>query len=165
MRDLLGQIKVALDINLYYCALFVSLSLPDICGAMESADGVATGDKYKKWVDDYVAHKYSGLITGEDCYFFRCSLLHQGISHHPKSCYSRVIFVEPLATTNILHCNILGDALNIDVRIFCRDILEGAEQWLERVENTEVFLKNYDKFMRRYPNGLRPYIIGVPVIS
>ena len=36
MRDLLEQIERGLDQNLYYLALFSALSLPDICGAVDS---------------------------------------------------------------------------------------------------------------------------------
>ena len=75
------------------------------------------------------------------------------------------MFVEPSATTNIFHCIILNDALNIDVRIFCNDIIEGAEKWLKKFEGNPIITQNYNMFMRRYANGLSPYIVGVPVIS
>jgi len=173
MRDLLEQIDKALEANLYYVALFVSLAIPDICGAIGSPDGKATKPKYVNWFDKYVGPRYSSTIigrpisflTGEDCYYFRCSLLHQGSSQHTKSSYSRILFVEPSATTNVFHCNILNDALNIDVRVFCRDIISGALIWLKDCEGTELYQKNYDMFMRRYPKGLSPYMVGVPVIS
>ena len=127
MKYLLEQIRKALCVNLYYVSLFTSLAIPDICGAIGSANGKASDTKYKNWVDKYVAHKYFGMLTGEDCYYFRCSLLHQGSSQNPKSTYKRILFVEPSASTNVFHCNILNDALNIDVRIFCEDIILGAE--------------------------------------
>ncbi|USS40070.1 hypothetical protein NF865_06920 [Thermococcus aggregans] len=165
MEELISQIKKALDNNLYYLALLAALTLPDICGALSSEDGKATKQRYIEWFNKYVGEKYKGCLTGEDCYYFRCSFVHQGTSQHPKSNYSRVIFVEPTGTSNIFHCNILEDALNIDVRIFVMDILEGVEKWLREVKDTEVFKKNYARFMKRYPNGLPPYIVGVPVIS
>lgn len=165
MRDFLEQIKKGLNENLYFISLFSTLAIPDLCGAMGSENGEARPKKYKDWFDKYVAPKYNGLLSGDDCYFFRCSLLHQGSSQHPKNTYKRVLFVEPSATTNIFHNNIINDALNIDVRIFCNDIISGAEQWLSENEKTELYNKNYDKFMRRYPNGLSPYIVGASVIS
>ena len=165
MRDLLIQIKNGLGANLYLLSLFSALAIPDLCGAMDSKNGEAKPEKYKAWFDKYVAPKYNGFLNGNDCYYFRCSLLHQGSSQHPKSNYKRVLFVEPSATTNVFHNNIMEDALNIDVRIFCNDIISGAEAWLDENEETELYKKNYDKFMRRYPNGLSPYIVGVPVIS
>ncbi|PIP17784.1 MAG: hypothetical protein COX43_02405 [Parcubacteria group bacterium CG23_combo_of_CG06-09_8_20_14_all_35_9] len=165
MRDFLTQIKNGLDANLYLLSLFSALAIPDLCGAMSSENGEANPEKYKTWFDKYVAPKYNGFLSGNDCYFFRCSLLHQGSSQHPNNTYKRVLFVEPSTTTNVFHNNIMNDALNIDVRIFCNDITEGAEKWLDENEETELYKKNYDKFMRRYPNGLSPYIVGVPVIS
>ncbi len=60
---------------------------------------------------------------------------------------------------------ILNDALNIDVTLFCREIVAGAREWLDSVEGTERFKANYAKFVRHYPNGLAPYIVGVPVIG
>ena len=165
MRDLLNQIQMALNLNLYYLALFVSLSIPDVCGAIESENGKAKKSRYINWFDKYVSHKYGDILTGEDCYYFRCSLLHRGSSQHQKSTFSRVLFIEPLLTTNIIHSSIANDALIIDVRIFCTDIIEGVLDWLRQNEGTELYERNYDKFMRRYPQGLSPYIKGVPVIS
>lgn len=165
MQNLLDQIQKGLEANLYYLSLFAALSLPDICGAIDSKDGKATSKKYNKWFDEYVAPKYRGSLTGEDCYRFRCSLLHQGSSQHPKSTYSRVLFVEPTATTNVFHNNVMNDALNIDVRIFCNDMIEGAKEWLQKVEKTDLYKENYNKFMKRHPRGLKPYIVDVPVIG
>jgi len=169
VRDFLQQIRCALKANLYYLSLFAALAIPDICGAMGSKGGTATGAKYKEWFDRYVGPKYSGTehqwLSGADCYFFRCSLLHQGSSQHPESRYSRFIFVEPSATTHTLHCNVIQDALNIDVGIFCEDIIAGALCWLSEVEGSKRFERNYNRVMRRYPDGLAPFIRGVPVIS
>ena len=169
MRDLLGQIETALDANLYYLALFGALSIPDICGAVDSEDGTANRSKYIPWFDEYIGPKYRYgsqiFLNGEDCYYFRCSLLHQGSTQHPRSTYARVIFVEPSATANVLHRNVSNAALNIDVRIFCKDIIAGAVEWLDKVEGTERYKKNMEKFIQRYPQGLPPYIGGVPVIS
>ena len=166
MRNFLEQVRLALeDSKLYYLTLFVCLTIPDICGAMSSDNGKATREKYKEWFDKYIAKKYSSFLTSDDCYRFRCSLLHQGSSQHLMSSYSRILFVEPSATTNVFHRNVLNDALNLDVHIFCADIIKGTEEWLKEYEGTEVYKKNCDKFMKRYPQGLPPYIVGVAVIS
>ena len=165
MENLFEQIRKGLDNNLYYISLLAILAIPDICGAIDSENGKATKDKYIQWFDKYVAGKYHGFLNGEDCYYFKCSFLHQGNSKNPKSNYSRVLFVEPTATTNVFHCNIFNDALNINVRIFCSDIAEGVREWLAEVENTDLYKKNYGKFMMRHPNGLKPYIVGAPVIG
>ena len=169
VRDLLEQIEQGLDQNLYYLSFFAALSLPDICGAADSDNGEASGAKYKKWFDDYVGSKYKYgqmiFLSGEDCYFFRCGVLHQGTTQHAKSGFSRILFVEPGATTNVLHCNIMNDALNIDVRIFCRDIVQAVRVWLAKVEGTPKFEANMAKFIRRHPEGVPPFLSRLPVIG
>lgn len=59
----------------------------------------------------------------------------------------------------------MNDALCIDLQVFCREVIAGVRAWLAQVENAEPFKSNYEKFVRRYPDGLKPYIAGVPVIG
>lgn len=79
--------------------------------------------------------------------------------------YGRILFVEPGATSNIFHNNVLNDALNIDAAIFCKDVLAGAAAWLQIMQNSDNYRKNFPLFMQRYPAGLPPYIVGIPVIG
>src|SRR5690348_1009287 len=99
MEDLLAQIESAVGRNAYYLALYVSLTLPDICGAMESPDGIATRARYISWFEKHVAAKYQvrgePSLSGETCYYYRCSLLHQGRAQHPAMGYARILFLEP----------------------------------------------------------------------
>jgi len=165
MQDLLQQIRSANEYRLYYVALFSSLALPDICGALEAADGMASKARYIQWFDQHVAPRYHGFLDGETCYQFRCSMLHQGTTHHPQSRYSRVLFVEPGTLGLVMHNNVLNDALNIDVRIFCEDLCSAVEAWLPAAQQMPHFQANATKFVRRYPSGLPPYIVGLPVIG
>lgn len=171
MRTLIEQVRQAADSRAYYLSLFASLTLPDICAAMSASDGQTNRSRYIAWFDQYVAPMYTvgpariPSFGGADCYYYRCSMLHQGSSQHPRSSYSRILFVEPGSTTNVFHNNLLNDALNLDVGIFCRDVCNGADQWLAEVEQTPEYQTNYGRFMQRHPNGLPPYIVGVPVIA
>jgi hypothetical protein len=165
VKDILEQIRAASDQGLYYVALFSALAIPDICGALESADGQASGAKYVAWFDRHVAPRYQGFLSGQDAYYFRCSMLHQGTTHHPHSSFTRILFVEPGATTNVFHNNIMGDALNIDVGIFVRDLVEAGQTWLTSAEKTPEYQAKSVQFVTRYPKGLPPYIVGVPVIG
>jgi len=163
MRDLLGQVEAGLQANLYYLSIFAALSIPDICAALSSPDGQTSGAKYADWFDQYVAPKYHGRLDGQTCYQFRCSLLHQGTTQHPKSQYSRIIFLEPSGM--VFHNNVINDVLNIDVRVFCQDIIASATDWLAANENTNTYRQNFPRFIQRYPNGIPPYIVVAPVIG
>ncbi len=165
MQDVIQQVRDANGQGLYYVALFSALALPDICAALESADGQASKNKYVAWFDTHVAPSYNGFLDGETCYYFRCSMLHQGSTQHPRGRYSRIIFVEPGRSSTILHNNILNDALNIDVRIFCEDLCVAAERWWQGAATQPNVQGNLSRFVTRHPIGLAPYIRGVPVIG
>jgi hypothetical protein len=162
MRYLLSQIGAATQAGLSFVSLFTALSIPDICAALEAPDGEANGKRYAEWYDRNVA---TGPANGQDIYYFRCSLLHQGRMANPHSSFSRIIFIEPGATTNVFHNCIVRDALLIDVRLFVADIITAAERWLPSVENGEIFKINLVAFVARHPGGIIPYIVGVPVIG
>lgn len=165
MKDILNQIINGLKVNQYYLSLFVALTIPDICGALESNNGNASGKKYKNWFNKYVFSKYNGIITADDCYHFRCSLLHQGITLHPKSNYTRILFIEPGATTNILNLARINGTLTIDVNIFCKDIVDSALVWLKDMESNPFYIENSKKIIKRHPNGFEDIIGGVAVIG
>lgn len=163
MELFLKEIEGALDNGLYYLALQSSLTLPDICGALQSADGKATGKKYCDWYDTFAKEPCPLALNGNDCYYFRCSCLHQGSSRHVKSSYSRIMFLVPNKT--IIHNCILNNALCIDINHFCRNIIESVRKWEVNVKETDIFKNNYEKLFKLYPNGLAPYIVGLPLIS
>jgi len=165
MQDLLNQIRAASRANLFYVALMSALALPDICGALESPNGQANGQRYAEWFDRHVAPSYPRTLTGRDCYNFRCSMLHQGRMQHPASSFERIFFVEPSAARNVFHNNVFNRALNINVRIFVEDIVVAAEKWLAAASKTAQFQANYPLFVSRHADGLLPYIAGLPVIG
>ena len=166
MRDYLDQVEAANDANLFYVALAGALMVPDMAAAMDAPDGRTNAARYAAWFDQHAAQHFFDLITGEDCYGLRCSMLHQGRMEPHKGSYERVVFLEPGASDPVrLHCNVFGDALNIDVRMFVADIIRSARAWLDTAEPTELYKLNYERTMQRYPHGLRPYIEGFPVIA
>lgn len=170
MNDLLNEIESALSNKLYLIALHCSLSLPDICGAIQSDDGTASGEKYKKWYDEYAYSKINSNLTSLDCYWFRCSVLHQGSTipdpkKNKNANYSRIVFV--LSDSVFAHNNIIKGALNIDIHIFCRGMIEGVREWQNDMieKQDENYLKYYDKTIKKYQDGLSPYVLGCEVIS
>jgi hypothetical protein len=164
-----NQISLAADSNdLYFVALLSALALPDICGALESQDGLASGQKYQAWFNKWVSSKYQingkSSLTGHDCYMLRCASSHQGRLTHPKGSYSGVIFLEPGNTRFIMHNNILNNYLNIDVRQFCTDLIQSSLDWFDSVDGKDPFERNYLNSMRWHENGFGP-IGGASVIA
>jgi hypothetical protein len=165
MEDLLIQLQKALENNLYYLALYVTLTLPDICGALSSSDGRANKSRYIKWYERFARDKCASMLDGDSCYLLRCSSLHQGHTQSDESTYSRVIFIEPYTTHNYFHNNILNGAIQLDLVKFCHGMIDAVNGWKDVINDNPNFQKNYELFMKRYPEGLSPYIVGISVIS
>jgi hypothetical protein len=130
--------------------------------ALESTNGEATGAKYRGWFDQHVAPLHMSrwtnqpILDGETSYRFRCSLLHQGTTQHPKSGYTRILFVEPGAIGSTLHMNVLNDALNIDVQQFSLEVVQAAVTWPESVAGTEPYETNVKSSSRDTGTACRP---------
>ena len=176
MELLLEQIEKGLNANLYYLSLFVALCIPDICGALESENGRADGEKYKNWVKEYLIQarpdKYGKQLSVEQVWNFRCAILHQGRTKHDHGIeYKRILFTEPGIKTGIdsIHCCVVGSkgqdkSLLINLRQFCNDIIGGAKAWLNNNVHNQNYLNNYERFIKRDPNGVSP-VFGCPIIG
>lgn len=162
MQDIVEAIIKSLKEKNYYSALFLTIILPSICGALESDDGEDTRTKYIGWYNRYIDDL---MLKGEDCYALRCSLLHQGRTTHRSSSFSRVLFTYPHTSGTTLHNNFIEGALNLDIPLFCNRVLKAVERWKTEVENTENYQRNIANSIRIHPNGLAPFIVGHPLIT
>lgn len=82
------DIKNALNNNLYFAALALSLTIPDICGMIMYPD-LYSKKRYIKWYDEYLGQYEESprneereekmpFLNGEACYELRCAILHEG---------------------------------------------------------------------------------------
>jgi hypothetical protein len=172
LKTVISQTHNALEVHLYYLALFSALTIPDIAAALESQDGRANGKRYAAWYEKWVrprlreARARDNPFTGEMCYGFRCRLLHQGRSQGDGDPYLRIVFIEPGHPNYSLHyCTVSEKILIIQLDAFVREVLEGCELWLKDVEGTKPFTENYARFARRHADGLPPYIVGPPLVG
>lgn len=162
MHAIVNEIEATLGAGFYYVSIAMALSLPDMCAALESADGQTTGPKYRAWYNTWLAAKFNN-ITAEDMYRLRCGVVHQGRFGHPRMQYSRIIFTLP--GPNHFHNNIFDDALNLDARTFCLDILSVVKAWYDAHAADQIVAENSSKLLQYRPNGLLPYMFGVAVIA
>jgi len=75
-----------------------------------------------------------------------------------------VVFVEP-GSPVVLHMGVIHDALIIDVRTFCLEVVQAAIASQAGVAGTEPYETNVKNFVTRNPAGIPPHIAGVPIIS
>jgi hypothetical protein len=161
-----------MDAGLYYLALMSALTIPDIAGALGAENGEADRKKYAAWYNKWARPRLKqnrdrdNPFTGEECWDFRCATLHQGRFKKPKSLRRRrIVFIEPGHPNFSIHyCDVHTDTFLIQIDQFVEEILQGCELWLDEVQETEIFQKNYENFARCHPNGLAS-VRGIPVVG
>lgn len=130
----------------WYSALTLVLTLPDICGKLSTPE-VASGKRYAKWFDEFVGDKYSMNIFGEnhifasgnDIYALRCAFLHQGESDISMQRAKETIEKFKIQAPKVINGQYSGSHnikidqyLMIRLDIFCEDVAEGVEKWVDK---------------------------------
>lgn len=171
---------------MYYLAIAVTLTLPDICAGLEcDPDGVwVTDKKYKDWCEKYLSDAVPQLVA-DDYYHLRGGVLHNGKFGHPKSRFDRVVFVSPQSRFQ-MHGTIMkvgddvmiggksakelrmaGDILGLNVQTFCEVIIERATVWWQEKHKDANVLANLPTLVRYRPpeESLPPFFVGVPIVA
>jgi len=144
--------------------LVLTLTLPDVCAALESADGRSTPDRYKAWYSAWLARKYGRHLTADDMYYLRCGVQHQGRFEHPAMQYSRIFFtLRPGGV--FFHMNIFKDALNLDLPFFCKDVIESVDEWFDHKRDDQQVQANLSHLVQFHPNGMLPYLPEIPAVG
>lgn len=171
MDELLRQIAVTLKQQLYFVALQSTLTLPAICAQLEGGYGDYDRERYKEWYNKHVSPQH---LTAEECYDFRCSMIHEGNAfakdREPETYKRRILFVYPnpmikIDNTRFYGMNPADNAVCIDVCDFCHDMMNSVKIWNDKVKDSPNYQKNYDKFFKLHMNGIPPYVVGMPVIG
>jgi hypothetical protein len=187
METILKEIENAVNAQLYYLAVVSSLALPDICSALEHADGRAKQERYKDWYTAWLQASFPEL-TPEDMYCLRCGVVHQGtVVGKSGTQYSRIVFHVPNPRAMHINANVSQPSplamfdspgaeafagrgavfplLTLDARDFCRDIVSAVRRWCAAKQNDPIVKANLPLVVELRPNGFPPHIEGVPVIA
>jgi hypothetical protein len=169
MHHLLHSITAAVAQGNWYAALSTALAVPDICGWLEDPSA-GSQTRYVAWFDRFVGPEYIHeigpdrdrhvFLSGRDCYALRCAFLHEGreeiASQRARDALDRFQFTVAPPTWTV-HCNLLGAKLQLQVDIFCAQIVNGAEHWLAEVSTQP-------DVAARMPSLLRIYDVnGTPI--
>ena len=143
----------------WFAALFLTLCLPDICGALETPQ-VGVRVRYKRWFNDNLSQKYSPMFSSEDCYFFRCSCLHQGLDTRIGLSHERIHFITPPPRNNIVHLNKFNNVLQMQIDIFCEDMAQAVDSWYDKIgKNNPDIQTRINNLIKIYgPESLKPFI-------
>jgi hypothetical protein len=173
MDELIKALELSVASKNWYGALFIALSIPDICGYLESPT-VGSQTRYEQWFAKYMLPKYSRgprediapqiFLSPSDCYALRCALLHQGseeiTGQSARKALDRFRFIEPPPSGQI-HCNRIRDVLQLQVDIFCNDVLSGLRKWLQDIQGNSSIEQCIGNILKIYPNNQIPSLLRI----
>jgi hypothetical protein len=164
VEALLQEIEKAIEADLNYLALLLTLTLPDICAALESADARSTKILYKKWYKQNIFAVIGGM-SPDEAYELRCTVVHQstGLASSART-YSRVVFTMRKGQYRI-DSMVLQDALTFDLELFCRRWIKATRDWVDSTRTDPIVLANLPNLLQVRPFGLAPYVVGMPIIA
>lgn len=164
MKNFIESIEKSLVEENWQAAIFMSICLPDICGAITYSDVKFAGDRYKNWYNSNLLEFFTEdkpgfeqvFLTDKDMWSIRCSLLHAGTDYldeqKSKDIISKVYF-----TISSIHLALVEDRLVLEVREFCRTICFSVERWYERVKHLPETEKKIARILKIHENTFSPY--------
>src|SRR5271165_6119178 len=91
LATLVNEIMACLRHERWYAGLVLTLMLPDVCAALESNNGMSSGERYKAWFDAWLQTKLHKL-SADDLYSLRCGAAHEAKFKHKNMKYKQGIF-------------------------------------------------------------------------
>ncbi|HDR2331879.1 TPA: hypothetical protein ACQZHX_001742 [Enterobacter sichuanensis] len=153
MQRFVESIRRSLQTQNWFAAIFMSLAMPDICGALEHP-AANVGERYRDWFTRYLAEKYTlryVQFTAQDCYKFRCKCLHQGLAVRDNN---EKFSLTPPIPPHRFHLNSFNGVIQLQIDILCEDICLAVEEWARDVEdNNEVQNRILELINIHFPQG------------
>ena len=59
MQQFISSVRASISSQNWFSALFMALTMPDICGALEYGSNIPVGTRYSRWFDNYLKTVYS----------------------------------------------------------------------------------------------------------
>ncbi|MCK6916909.1 hypothetical protein L8Q54_01190 [Enterobacter kobei] len=149
MERFVKSIRQSIADKNWFAAIFISLALPDICGAAETPKA-NSGERYKRWFNENLKDKYdpdgAALVrfTADDCYKFRCSCLHSGMSKDNKRHFKLI----PPHGWQVRHKVSINGIIVLQIDILCEDICQAVEKWAFENRNNANVMHRLNELIR-----------------
>lgn len=135
------SIKRSIESRNWLSAIALTLTIPDICGALETPNE-GNGVRYKRWFGQWMEPNYTvdlpgcgrrAFLTADSCWALRCSYLHAGsfeVRHQKIEFPLKAFhFIEPPGNGNTIHMNRIGAVLQIQSDVFCEEMITAVKEW------------------------------------
>ncbi len=137
MQRFTSAIRTSIESGNWYAALFLALTMPDICSKLETPTSGSSGVRYKAWFDKFLSGTYTRNIMGNDtifmssgdCWALRCSLLHEGSDDIGEQS-ARETLARFHFTTLGSHRIRIENVLVLNTANFCEEMCQAVESWI-----------------------------------
>lgn len=130
----------------------MALAMPDICRSLERPDisPKTTGKWYRDWVTRYIEGEYTAgrfeecKFYAQDFWLYRCSCLHAGVDPENKKRMMKFNFTPPPGSGHLVHLNHYDGKLQLQIDVFCRDMIAAVNRWYEEVKEDPVIINRME---------------------
>jgi hypothetical protein len=175
LNFLLREMVAVHKAGMYYAAIMLALTFPDICSKLTFAPSdekywKGTQERYEDWCEKYLSKRLASL-TAQDLWALRGGVLHQGQTFgHPKSRFSRVVFILPDKGSNQFQIGKMSlqdeaPVSAISTSTFCNAFLDAVREFIAATKDDPIVQANVTGLVRFRPEGFERYILGTPVIA
>ncbi len=170
LESILDDIQRAISARLYYPALVVALTIPEICSALALDKAVFIKEShYVAFVEKYIDAPELG-VDGLRCYRLRGGVIHRAsAAGHPKFAATHVLFTVPESNFRMHGGGMLevGEktALPIDLQMFCSEMIRAARRWIEDHRQEQKVIANLPNLLSWRADGMPPFIVGAPLVG
>lgn len=166
LERFIESIRLSLRSENWLAAIFMALAMPDICRSVERPviGRGEIGHWYEDWVSRYIESKYiqgrfeETKFYAHDFWLFRCSSLHSGLDANNKKRMMKFFFTPPPGNGSSVHLNFMGDRLNIQVDIFCEDMIAAVMHWLAEMGDDPEIAERIDSLIKVEKESFSPFI-------
>lgn len=183
MQAITSSIANALESKNYFGALFMALTIPDICGYLETPQE-QPGKRYRRWFSKNLKYKYFpdsmyDLLRVNVPDMFKdfpdnikeemkqqpvgqyaftdnmCWKLRNSVLHTGSSFSGKLSFH---LTNGDAHCNVFDGVLQISVTRLCKDICDAFDKWADENKNNKDIQARLAEGMR-IQNEISPGLV------
>lgn len=176
MEPILEQIRATFDCGIWYPVVSSVLLLPDACGAIEFwGENKKPSERYIKWYDRWVLpHFHPSVVKfdGSVVYIVRNAMIHESTGFtRGEHGFDRILFTPPNRSGVLLEFFLSSNSEETAFQVTISGIMDavelGVRNWLSDVRNdtNKTREKALAKLIQYRPNGQKPHIIGIPIVS
>lgn len=166
INEYVTSILKSIENENWYAGLTLALTIPDICGSINTPNENSSKKRFIEWYDAFVLPRFSQvfsngegdlLLNGADCYALRCSFLHNGIENisnqRAKELLEKFYFIQPLKSWSF-NTRSRNNMLIIQIDRFCKLICDAVDDWLKTRQDSDFSDKQLLKIYNPKTDGM-----------